>query len=125
MDVIDKVSSVANEHNWRAQYFNQVDEVVNSPSEIYLSGRRSLLLEVAGALRRALHPKVAGSGDINIQDSYKAFRKIFERVGYKRTKEKTHCRFGRPRTSRRRWRTFSGRGYESAREEHELRCAAG
>ena len=35
-----------------------------------------LLFAVAGALRRALHPRLAGSGDIKFQDSYKAFRKM-------------------------------------------------
>ena len=50
------------------------------PSEIYLESVRYCLkwqVPFAGAL----HPKVAGFGDINIQDSCKAFRKMVKEAG--------------------------------------------
>ena len=89
MDIIDKVSSVANEQKWRAQYFKQVDDMVDSPSEIYPESVRYCLkwqVLFAGALRS----KVAGSGDINIQDSHKAFRKMVKKARQKGVKEKTY-----------------------------------
>ena len=56
--------------------------MINSPSETYPESVRYCFgwqVPLAGAL----HPKVAGSGDIdiniNIQDSYKAFRKMVKK----------------------------------------------
>ena len=88
MDIIDKVSSVANEQKWRAQYLQQVGGMVDLSSEFYPeSVRYCLKWQVLFA--GALHAKVAGSGDINIQDRYKAFCKMVKKAGYKGVKGKT------------------------------------
>ena len=79
MDTIDKVSSVANEQKWRTQCFKQVNEMIKSPSETYPESV-CYCLKWQVPLAGALHPKVAGSGDINIQDSYKAFRKMVKKL---------------------------------------------
>ena len=89
MDVVDKVSSVANEQNWRAQHFKHVDEMVDAPSETYPESVR-YCLNWQVPFTGAIHLKVAGSGDINILDSYKAFRKGFKRAGYNGVKDKTY-----------------------------------
>ena len=89
MDIIDKVSSVAHEQKWRAQYLKQVDGMVDSPSEIYPESV-CYYLKWQVLFAGALHPKVAGSGDINTQDSYKAFRKMIKKARQKGVKEKTY-----------------------------------
>ena len=125
MDIIDKVSSVANEQKWRAQYFKQVDGTVDSPSEIYPESVCSFL-KWQVLFAEALHPKVAGSGDINIQDSYKAFHKMVKKAGYG-VKEKTYLQSPTTAdlTAGAAGEFSSGRGHGFAREEHGLRCAAG
>ena len=121
MDIIDKVSSVANEQKWRAQYFKQVDEMIDSPSETYLESVRYCLkwqVPFAGAL----HPKVAGFGDINIQDSYKDGQRGRIEVHEGEDVSAEPDDFGPHGAA---GEFISGSGHESAREEHELRSAAG
>ena len=87
--VIDKISSVTNEPKWHAKYFKQVDEMVDSLHDLYPKSIRDLWkcqVPIAGAL----HPRVASGGDIDIEDSYKAFRKMIKKAGYKGAKNKTH-----------------------------------
>ena len=63
--------------------------MVNSPGETYPESVRYCLkwqVPFAGAV----HTKVVGSGDINIPDSYKAFRKMVKQVGLKGMNEKTY-----------------------------------
>ena len=65
MDIIDKVSIVADEQNWCTHYLKQVDEMVDSPSETYpKSFRYCLKWQVpfaAAVLRQPQHPVLVQS----------------------------------------------------------------